>query len=138
MAKQLRQLSLDQLPTNTEFLDRTIFALIAERAARIKRRRALRRPRWLGAIAAVAATITILSMLFYQTGLYNYKRSTIQQADINADGSVDIIDAYLMARAISSNRNICPEWDFNRDGLVDRADVDHVAMLAVRLNGGGW
>ncbi len=56
--------------------------------------------------------------------------------DLNGDGRVDIVDAYLMARALERGRSE-RGWDRNRDGKVDRGDVDRIAFAAVSLRRGG-
>jgi hypothetical protein len=56
--------------------------------------------------------------------------------DLNSDGRVDIVDAYLMARSIERGRSE-RAWDRNRDGRVDRGDVDRIAFAVVSLRRGG-
>jgi anti-sigma-K factor RskA len=72
-----------------------------------------------------------------------------QAVDIDRNGRVDILDAFKLARHIESadrtKTNLSPVsstgqalreqgWDINGDGLVDRNDVDLVALSAVRLD----
>ena len=72
-----------------------------------------------------------------------------QAVDIDRNGRVDILDAFKLARHIESadrtKTNLSPVsstgqalreqgWDINGDGLVDRNDVDQVALAAVRLD----
>lgn len=56
--------------------------------------------------------------------------------DLNADGRVDILDAFLLAKRVDGGSEPTPTHDLNADGRVDRLDVDLIAMAAVRLNGG--
>lgn len=58
-------------------------------------------------------------------------------ADLNADGTVDIIDAYLLARRIERERGTLDvaKLDQDADGALTRADVDAIAMIAVALPG---
>ncbi len=56
--------------------------------------------------------------------------------DLNGDGRVDIVDAYLMARSLERGRSE-RAWDSNRDGKVDRSEVDRIAFAAVSLHRGG-
>ncbi len=58
------------------------------------------------------------------------------QKDIDGNGKVDILDAFTLARHIDAKEPVDKTWDFNGDGLIDRRDVDTVAMAAVRLNKG--
>jgi len=60
----------------------------------------------------------------------------IEATDIDLNGRVDILDAFTLARQIEAAGRIEPEWDMNGDGLVDRSDVDTVALAAVRLDKG--
>lgn len=57
-------------------------------------------------------------------------------ADVDANGRVDILDAFALARRIESGAIPAGVGDLNHDGRVDRADVDAVAMQAVRLTEG--
>jgi len=56
--------------------------------------------------------------------------------DLNRDGRVDIVDAYLIARSLERGRSE-RAWDENRDGKVDRGDVDRIAFASVSLRRGG-
>ena len=58
------------------------------------------------------------------------------ETDIDGNGRVDILDAFTLARHIEARQPTEAMWDFNSDGLIDRRDVDTVAMAAVRLNKG--
>lgn len=57
--------------------------------------------------------------------------------DLNADGSVDILDALAIARALKAKATlgtpIDARFDVNGDGVIDRADTDAVAARAVKL-----
>jgi len=72
-----------------------------------------------------------------------------QAVDIDRNGRVDILDAFKLARHIesaeSTKTHLSPvssrgqalqkqAWDINGDGLVNRNDVDSVALAAVRLD----
>ena len=54
--------------------------------------------------------------------------------DVDGNGKVDIRDALRLARCLEGGRPSEPRWDLNGDGRVDRADVDAIAMAAVRLD----
>ncbi len=56
--------------------------------------------------------------------------------DIDRNGTIDILDAFALARQIESNNQLNDKWDMNGDSLVNQADVDAVALYAVRLNEG--
>ena len=55
--------------------------------------------------------------------------------DLDGNGRVNILDAFVLARHVESAAVPRGQWDLNGDGLVDRNDVDLVAMAAVALNG---
>lgn len=58
-------------------------------------------------------------------------------ADIDGNGRVDILDAYVMARGLANaSTDLDPAWDINADGTIDQRDIDAVAQSAVRLKGG--
>ena len=62
--------------------------------------------------------------------------ATAAQQDLDHNGLVDIRDAFLLARGIERGETPKRQWDINGDGKVDRADVDTIAMAAVKLDGG--
>lgn len=62
--------------------------------------------------------------------------SAVVREDIDRSGRVDILDAFLLARRIEAGGETRREWDVNEDGSINQADVDAVALTAVRLNGG--
>ncbi len=57
-----------------------------------------------------------------------------QAVDIDENGRVDILDAFKLARHVEFSERTEKKWDINGDGLVDRNDVDLVALAAVRLD----
>lgn len=58
--------------------------------------------------------------------------------DIDGNGRIDIRDALLLAQRMKMDRSTRPDWDINGDGVIDRRDVDTIAMAAVRLDGGTY
>jgi len=78
---------------------------------------------WAWRIAAAAAVIILAA-------------SETQVVDIDRNGRVDILDAFTLAKHIESAGPAETEWDINGDGLIDRDDVDVVALAAVRLDKG--
>jgi hypothetical protein len=58
-------------------------------------------------------------------------------ADFNRDGVVDVRDALALARAAEAGALLTAQFDLNGDGVIDRADADRVAALAVSLDGRG-
>jgi hypothetical protein len=51
--------------------------------------------------------------------------------DVDRDGKVDILDAFVVARLIEARETADRAYDVNGDGAVDRADVDRIALAAV-------
>ncbi len=110
-------------------VDRAMRRMIAGRAAEVRRTLAARRrfrPTW---VAAAAAALLAGAGVWAALAL----RSRPARGDLDRSGSVDIVDAYLLARRLESGEESAPEWDVNRDGRVDRADVDDLARRAVSL-----
>ena len=53
--------------------------------------------------------------------------------DIDGSGRIDILDAFVIARAIESGSSLSSAWDVTADGVVDLRDADAVAAAAVSL-----
>jgi len=99
-----------------------------------------RRIHWAWRIAAAAAVIILAFSLDLtkqpEPTAYRYALSEIQATDIDRNGRVDILDAFKLAKQIETSGPAQTEWDINGDGLIDRSDVDVVALAAVRLDKG--
>lgn len=100
--------------------------------------------RW-GGLAVIAAAITIvfgLQFLLQELANPDRDKSPItaaqlaKQEDIDGNGRVDILDAFVLAKQIGVQSTLNATWDINGDGVVDRKDVDAIAQTAVRINGG--
>lgn len=61
------------------------------------------------------------------------ERHAPPREDFDRNGRVDILDAFGLARRLEGAAAPGPEWDLNGDGVVDRRDVDVMAMAAVRI-----
>jgi hypothetical protein len=101
------------------------------------------RMRWMiryaiGPIAAAAAVILVAIKINHreQPIVNNPTASVATSEDVNRDGKLDILDAFLMARKVAANEPLTKDWDFNHDGTVDSKDVDVVAFAAVKIKGG--
>lgn len=127
--------------------DRPIPSAI-DRAVAEAARRHLARPQrrlwWLrwAVPATAAAAIAIACLWWTQPGATpsvapspRLSQATAE-TDIDGNGRVDILDAFTLARHIEAWQPTEAMWDFNSDGLIDRRDVDTVALAAVRLNKG--
>ncbi len=112
-------------------LDRMILSAARVRLAR--RKRAGHVLRWGFAAAAAMALVVVGRFVLME------KAGTAQVAvlgDANADGRVDILDAFVVARAIEHQEKLPPAWDVNGDGVVDQKDVDLIAQMAVNVSKG--
>ena len=95
---------------------------------------------WFWRAAAAAAVVILafsldLTKRVERTGQRSVTAKA-QAVDIDQNGRVDILDAFKLARQIESAGPTERNWDVNGDGLVDRHDVDMVALAAVRLDKG--
>ncbi len=57
--------------------------------------------------------------------------------DIDGNGRVDIIDAYIMHRKLASGSSIPQNLDLNGDGKTDQADMKAIVNSAVSLESRG-
>lgn len=117
-------------PVPTELSGRLLASAKASYAIRMRRRRILR---W-SALIGSAAAIVVLSLLLLIPN-HSSNQRVAQIGDVNHDGHVDILDAYVVAKAISTGSKLNPAWDVNRDGVVDQKDVDSIAAAAVNVTG---
>jgi hypothetical protein len=103
------------------------------------------RIRWAWRIAAAAAVIIFAFSLDLTKRRGPSTDSSYfagaRAVDIDQNGRVDILDAFKLARRIESadsyetNLSLREQgWDLNGDGLVNRNDVDVVALAAVSLS----
>src|SRR5204863_2781637 len=93
------------------------------------------RMRWviryaIGSVAAAAAVLVIaIKTSHHDQPVVNEPSAAVTSAeDVNHDGKLDMLDAYLMARKVAAKESLSNEWDFNHDGIVDTKDVDVVAF----------
>ena len=57
----------------------------------------------------------------------------LDSKDIDQNGSVDILDAFALARTVQTNESDLSRWDQNGDGQTDQDDINLIAMTAVTL-----
>ena len=110
-----------------------------ESIPRMARRR--RMFRTLAAVSSVCAVLLVVVAL--QTGEPPDRQlaqesapfaapADISPKDIDRNGSVDILDAFAIARQLESG-HASHHWDFNQDGNLNEDDIRLVAMDAVML-----
>jgi hypothetical protein len=116
-------------------IDRTILSRLPAPSRRPYRIRVYR------ALAALAALIGIvIGLLVFRQGETNISTheqariSTVARTDIDQNGTVNILDAFCLAKHIKSQQPTRPTWDLNTDGRINQADVDLVANTAVRIH----
>jgi len=89
--------------------------------------------RW-AAWGGVTVTIVAVGGLVWLGG---HPRSAARPEDLNADGVVDMLDAFALARELQLDPASHPQLDLNADGVVDQRDVQALAARAVSLERGG-
>gem|GEM_PF-2456559 len=98
---------------------------------------------WTGAAAAAAILLLVMLNLDHRRPAepipsdVSFARLAAPQTseDIDASGRIDMLDALKLAKMLEAGR-AGARFDFNRDGVVDKRDIDTVAMAAVRLEKG--
>lgn len=116
-------------------VDRAVASRARQRFVRVRRSRMILRLVEVGAAAAAILLVCWLVEFWPQPDQPG--RATAQAADkhdLDGNGRVNILDAFVLARHVESAAAPRSDWDVNGDGLVDRTDVDVVAMAAVALN----
>lgn len=132
----------DDIP---EAVDQAILSDIRSRADEIQRQRKVvflfPRRTWAAAVGVLALFI-ISWNLFLQSEdptppPMTARLETLDSSrDVDGSGSVDIIDAYMMARRVKEGGGLSMEWDFDHSGTIDKKDIQSLAMTAVALNSG--
>jgi hypothetical protein len=129
-----------------ESVDNFMLGHIKERSREIRRDRKVvhlfPRYKW-AATAVMGVLICVVSInLLYEKDkptekiLSNHITdvSAVQSAkDIDGNGKVDIIDAYLMSKKITNQAVTSKQLDMNMDGLINNEDIDDIAYTAVSL-----
>lgn len=113
----------------------------AARQSLVRRRRQRLVLRWVQGISATAAVVGLGVWLAWPASdLLNPAPSasplavqTTLPPDARPDRRLDIVDAFALARQLERHTPVEAGWDLNRDGRVDRQDVDVIAARAVSL-----
>jgi Dockerin type I domain len=121
-------------------VDEAIVTMITERAGEIHNQRVRRwrlpivewQPRYGWAMGAATAILVVALAIWWVN-----RPAPALRCDIDDNGTVDIVDAYLMARRVQTGAGLPTAWDFNHDGRVDVRDVNLVARRSVAISGGG-
>ncbi len=118
-------------PTIPSSLDAAI--LSGARSDFVKRMRLRTWYRWGATAASIAAIVAIVVVT--RLALVHPARN-LARGDIDGNGTVDMVDAYLLAKRVASGSKTEHAWDVNGDGVVDQNDVDWIANAAVSLDHG--
>lgn len=149
LASQLREEFMPKIEVSAA-IDDAVLSMARDHLQ--QQRRPRRRAWWLSAGAAVAAALMLAVVLQRDPEVSPRVMAPsattapepeameqgdvlLAQEDIDRNGRVDILDAFLLARRLERNEST-DSWDLNHDGQVNRLDVTAVAMAAVRLDGG--
>lgn len=99
-----------------------------------------------GTIAAAVAIVFVLFVgnpaqeqqadeNFVSTMPNSPQPTAARPGDLDDDGSIDILDAYALAKA-QQRGETDPQLDLNNDGSINQRDIDWIANRAVALNTG--
>ena len=123
-------------PSVPREVDQAIVAIAAGRLRRHRNRVLVLR---FAVPLAAAAAIVLAVFVADPFGWISKKPSNVFAAvaaeDIDRNGTVNILDAFALARRVDAKQSD-DQWDINRDGEVNRLDVDRIAMAAVSLDRG--
>jgi hypothetical protein len=115
-------------------VDASVLDRVRPQLAAIRRRHA-RRQKTTRLLALAAAFVIMGWIVNLALNPIRGVKATAAE-DINRDGTVDILDAFQLAREIKSGKTISAGLDLNGDGRVDAADVELIARHAVSLEKG--
>ena len=140
LVEDLTALHTAALPIPPE-VDESVRSLAGRHfAARRRARMVLRLVKVSAAAAAIALVVTLGAPFFGRSAVPSMHGPTpvVRRpvGDIDRSGRVDILDAFVLARHIEGNDRLPTEWDLNGDGVVDRTDIDQIALTAVSLERG--
>ena len=116
-------------------VDRAVMRHARKRLTRSSRLAVLR---WVGSAAAMIAIVScvyFMNFMKQDSPMAMEKAVAVSANDIDGSGSVDILDAFKLARHIESDNPFEARLDINGDGNVDQQDVETIAFAAVNLNG---
>ena len=92
--------------------------------------------RWAAAAALLGIGIVIAAVLLPGRIATTRVAEGIMTGDVDGNGRVDVLDAFLLARRIADGAPV-PAADLNGDGNTDALDVDVIATIAVSLEEAG-
>jgi hypothetical protein len=155
--------ALRQLPKESVFVPRTVDESLMKAARQHLFRSERKRPSWFRLLPWSVATAGLVAVLFLvyprakefrtgstssrstksvQRGSENTGESGVKwqshgladvREDLNGDGKVDILDAFMLAKKLQGAPSSDSRFDVNGDGVIDRRDVETIAAHAVSL-----
>jgi hypothetical protein len=128
-AEALRR--LDEAPIETPAdVDEAIHTSIAAHFASHRRKS----KRWFFAAGGALAAVLGISVVLRSS----WNTAPVPQVqiagDLDANGRVNILDAYLLARELNRGGSAVASADVSGDGRVDAADVQAIASVAVSIS----
>lgn len=121
-------------PATPQGFDQRVMAA----ATGLRRTRVVPKWRLVIPIASGAAAACLILATWFAGPVYRSSHPTVStgqpiRGDLNADGTVNVLDAFLLARRVDRREPLEPAWDMDGDSQVDRRDADQIAALAVSL-----
>jgi hypothetical protein len=128
--------ALRHLPTDRIFVPSTTdeAVLRAARAHLLPARKP--KPSWWRFAPWAAGAAAGITLLFLSLNSQK-PASGFAREDLNQDGTVDILDAFALAKKVEAGSASDTNVDLNGDGKVDQQDVAALAAQAVALEKGG-
>lgn len=120
-------------------MDESVLRTARERLSPVTRPSPRPLAHWVRSLAFATACLVLCAAAYWLTrpsSLLNLSPAYARE-DLNRDGRVDILDAFLLARQLQSGDNPRPSLDLNGDGVVDHRDAESIAAQAVKLEKGG-
>lgn len=133
---------LQRTPPVPPAVDMAILASAGLRMRRNRRSRVM--VRWAMGAAAISAVAAVVLVAVFappfaaedmQSGRPQVVTAAGSQHPSPSAGKVTILQAFELARLLEAPAAPDRRWDINRDGSIDRKDVDRLAMAAVSLDG---
>ena len=99
----------------------------------------LARPSWIPRAAVVAAAAAAVLLVVgslnerRRRGSEQLRTTPLAREDLDGDGKVDVLDAFLLARGLEGSVPLPDRADVDGNGAADQADVEALLALAVGL-----